>query len=154
MHDILKKSKKDARLVGNIGNPILKEKNIKKNTIFIIEASSYQIEYSKFFRANYALILNISPDHLERHGNFKKYVKIKLKLFNNKKNSLNFCENNNKYNEYLDKKNIKTIKVNTNLSNQIKNKIKNKYFKSINNQKNLAFIIALCKKLKLNMKNV
>ena len=154
LHDILRKSKKDARLVGNIGNPILNEKNIKKNTIFVIEASSYQIEYSKFFKANYALILNISPDHLERHGNLRKYTKIKLKLFNNKKNNLNFCENNNKYYKYFDNKNIKTIKVNTNLSNQIKKKIKNKYFKSINNQKNLAFIIVLCKKLKLNMKNV
>ena len=152
LHDILRKSKKDARLVGNIGNPILKEKNIKKNTIFVIEASSYQIEYSKFFKANYALILNISPDHLERHGNFRKYVKIKLKLFN-KKNNLNFCENNSKYFKYLDK-NIKIIKVNTDLSIQIKKKIKNKYFNSVNNQKNLAFIIALCKKLKLNMKNV
>ena len=49
LFDILKKNKKDVRLVGNIGNPILTEKKITQKTIFIIEASSYQIEYSKYF---------------------------------------------------------------------------------------------------------
>ena len=42
--------------------------------------SSYQIEYSKNFKANYAVILNITPDHLERHGTFASYVKAKLKF--------------------------------------------------------------------------
>ena len=37
-------------IVGNIGNPILLEKNITSKTIFIIEASSYQLEYSKLFQ--------------------------------------------------------------------------------------------------------
>ena len=67
LFDILKNQKFDVRLTGNIGNPILSEKKITSKTIFVIEASSYQIEYSKKFKANYALILNISPDHLERH---------------------------------------------------------------------------------------
>ena len=67
LHIILKNHKKDARLCGNIGKPILLEKNISTKTIFVIEASSYQIEYSKIFKTDYAMILNISPDHLERH---------------------------------------------------------------------------------------
>ena len=86
LHSVLKDQKFDSRLVGNIGNPILLEKNIKKNTIFVIEASSYQIEYSKLFRANYAVILNISPDHLDRHGNMKNYIKAKFKLVKNDRN--------------------------------------------------------------------
>ena len=53
---ILKKQNKDARLCGNIGNPILLEKKISKKTIFVVEVSSYQIEYSKFFKANFAII--------------------------------------------------------------------------------------------------
>ena len=65
----------DVRLTGNIGYPILMEKNIKNSTIFIIEASSYQLDYSKFFKSKYSAILNLSPDHLERHGTFKNYVK-------------------------------------------------------------------------------
>ena len=75
LFDILKYHKKDTRLVGNIGNPILAEKKITPKTIFVVEASSYQIAYSKIFKANYALILNISPDHLER-------LRIYLKKFN------------------------------------------------------------------------
>ncbi len=61
LFDILKKDKKDVRLTGNIGFPILEEKNFNNNTIFIIEASSYQLEYSQFFKSNYSLILNLHP---------------------------------------------------------------------------------------------
>ena len=82
----LKITKLDVRLVGNIGNPILLEKNINKNTIFVIEASSYQLEYSKLFKTNYAAILNISPDHLERHLTLNKYIKAKFKLIKNQTN--------------------------------------------------------------------
>ena len=80
LFDILINQKRDVRLTGNIGNPILAEKKISPKTIFVIEVSSYQIEYSKNFKANYAIILNITPDHLERHGTFANYVKAKLKL--------------------------------------------------------------------------
>ncbi len=83
MFDILKNEKEDVRLVGNIGNPILSEKKINKKTIFIIEASSYQIEYSKYFKAHYGFILNITPDHLDRHGSFQNYFKAKFKLVRN-----------------------------------------------------------------------
>ena len=85
LHDVLKKHGKDVRLVGNIGNPLLSEKNIKTPTIFVIEASSYQIEYSKYFRTDIAIILNISPDHLERHGTFKNYVNSKFRLIKNQR---------------------------------------------------------------------
>ena len=61
--------KKDVRLVGNIGNPILSEKNVKSKTIFVVEASSYQLEYSKFFKSKFSVILNISPDHIRKTWN-------------------------------------------------------------------------------------
>ena len=60
LHDVLLDQKKDVRLVGNIGNPILNERKIKKETIFVIEASSYQLDYSKIFNSKYAIVLNIS----------------------------------------------------------------------------------------------
>ena len=59
VYEILKNSKKDVRLVGNIGKPILNERNIKKKTVFVVEVSSYQIEYSKYFKSNIAVILEI-----------------------------------------------------------------------------------------------
>ena len=109
LFDILKNQKKDVRLTGNIGNPILNEKKINSKTIFVIEASSYQIEYSKSFKANYALILNISPDHLERHGTFANYVKSKFKLIRNQTNKdYSFLNINNKYlKKEIKKKKIK-----------------------------------------------
>ena len=55
-------------------------KEVDKKTIFIIEASSYQIFYSKYFKTDHAAILNLSADHLEMHGNINKYAKAKLKL--------------------------------------------------------------------------
>ena len=49
----------------------------------MIEISSYQIEYSNYFKADISILLNLSPDHLERHRNFKSYTSVKLKLFQN-----------------------------------------------------------------------
>ena len=79
MYEVLLNQKLDVKLVGNIGNPILSVKKVKK-TIFIIEASSYQLEYSKIFRSKYAVILNLSLDHIERHKTINKYVQAKFKL--------------------------------------------------------------------------
>ena len=83
LHDVLKDQKEDVRLAGNIGNPILLEKKVTNKTIFVIEASSYQLEYSKLFKSNISLILNISLDHLERHKTINKYVNAKFKLIKN-----------------------------------------------------------------------
>ena len=158
LHDVLKKHGKDVRLVGNIGNPLLSEKNIKPLTIFVIEASSYQIEYSKYFKTDFAIILNISPNHLERHRTFKNYIKLKFRLIKSqKKNSFAFIEKNNNFlKEELKKNKInsKIIKVNLKISNKIKKKIKNPYFENKNNLNNLKFVLEISKKLKLKNQKV
>mgnify|MGYP000707609510 CR=1 FL=1 len=158
LHDVLKKHGKDVRLVGNIGNPLLLEKNIKPKTIFVIEASSYQIEYSKYFKTDFAIILNISPNHLERHRTFKNYIKSKFGLIKSQnKNSFAFIEKNNNFlKEELKKNKInsKIIKVNLKISNKIKKKIKNSYFENKNNLNNLKFVLEISKKLKLKNQKV
>ena len=158
LHDVLKKHGKDVRLVGNIGNPLLSEKNIKPQTIFVIEASSYQIEYSKYFKTDFAIILNISPNHLERHRTFKNYIKSKFRLIKSqKKNSFAFIEKNNNFlKEELKKNKInsKIIKVNLKISNKIKKKIKNPYFENKNNLNNLKFVLEISKKLKLKNQKI
>ena len=98
LYDVLKDQKKDVRLVGNIGNPILLEKKIKKDTLFVIEASSYQLEYSRLFKTNISIILNITPDHLERHKTINKYVSAKFKLIKNQsKNDIAILNTKNFY---------------------------------------------------------
>ena len=85
----------DVRLVGNIGKPPLTETKIKKKTIFVIEASSYQIFYSKYFKTDIAVILNLNVDHLERHKNINKYAEAKVKLICDQEiNKLSLIEKN------------------------------------------------------------
>ena len=63
-------------------------KMFKKKRFFVIEASSYQLDYSQIFKSKYALILNISPDHIERHKTIEKYLKAKFKLIKNQKKGI------------------------------------------------------------------
>ena len=85
LYEVFKKQGLDVKLTGNIGYPILSTKNIKQKTIFIIEASSYQLEYSKLFNSKFAAILNIAQDHLERHKNLNNYISAKFKIIKTKK---------------------------------------------------------------------
>ncbi len=150
IYDIFKSNNFDIKLVGNIGKPPLQERNISKRTIFIVEASSYQISYSKYFKTDYGAILNLSVDHLERHRNLNEYAKSKLKLIysqDKKKNS--YIEKNNK----IIKKNILIGKVKSNLykitynkTNFFKKKIQNPYLLDKNNLNNIHFVYILCKK--------
>jgi len=149
----LKDQKKDVRLVGNIGNAILNEKKVTQKTIFVIEASSYQIEYSKIFKANYAVILNISPDHLERHGNIHNYVKSKFKLFKNQTDKdYAFLDIKNKYlKKFLNKNQLKSKIINVYEKSFAKEiyKIKNPYFFTSGNKENLRFVFSISNKLRL-----
>tara|TARA_Y100000590_G_scaffold52514_1_gene55067 strand:- start:884 stop:2209 length:1326 start_codon:yes stop_codon:yes gene_type:complete len=151
LFDILKNQNKDVRLTGNIGNPILAEKKITLETIFVIEASSYQIEYSKNFKANYATILNITPDHLERHETFANYVKAKFKLIRNQTNKdYSFLDKSNElFKKEINKKkfNSEIINVKKKLINKDLLKIKNTYFSTEGNKQNLLHVFAIAKKL-------
>ena len=79
---IFKKKGFKTELCGNIGRPILKQKFDDKK-IYIIESSSYQLEYSKFIKPTFALFLNISKDHINWHGSMKNYINSKLNIFKN-----------------------------------------------------------------------
>tara|TARA_Y100000590_G_scaffold273559_1_gene307168 strand:- start:1066 stop:2385 length:1320 start_codon:yes stop_codon:yes gene_type:complete len=158
LNSILKSHKYDSRLCGNIGNPILLEKNISEKTIFVIEASSYQIEYSKMFKCNHAIILNISPDHLERHGSIENYVNAKFKLVKNQTNKdFAYINTRNKYlKEKIQKSKIfsKIIDVNIKKIQNFKKKIFNPHFLTLGNQENLSFILAIGRQLKLKNKKI
>ncbi len=154
LYEILLNQRFDVRLVGNIGNPILSVKNINQKTIFIIEASSYQLEYSKIFKSKFAVILNLSPDHIERHKTLNRYIKSKFKLLKyQSKNNLAFV----KKNDFLISKELKknkfkskVIKVDT---KKIENYLKhcdNKFFLTETNKENLSFVIEISKRLRLN----
>ena len=157
-YQVLKKQKYDVRLAGNIGHPILSIKDIRKDTIFVIEASSYQLDYSKLFRSKYAVILNISPDHLERHKTINNYISAKFKLIKNQnKSSIALV---NKYDKNIQSKTkkiryqSKIIKVDTKLKKNFINKFHNEYFSSASNTENLSFVIELAKKFNIKNSNL
>jgi len=153
LYDIFKDQKKDVRLVGNIGTPILSIKKISKKTIFVIEASSYQLEYSKIFSSKFTAILNIAPDHLERHGNLNNYIGAKFKIFNNQiGGAIGFVNKN----DHLIQKRIKEkklklkiVNVDTKLNKYFLKRIRNKYFLSRSNQANLSFVLEIIKKFNI-----
>jgi len=153
LYDVLNDQKTDVRLVGNIGNPVLLEKNVTNKTVFVIEASSYQLEYSKLFKSNISLILNISPDHLERHKTIKKYVSAKFKLIKNQsKKDLAILNTKNFYiKRELKSKNFlpKIIKIKNNIDDFFLKKINNEYFNTEGNKENLKFILEVAKILKI-----
>ena len=132
---------------------MLLEKKITNKTVFVIEASSYQLEYSKLFKSNISLILNISPDHLERHKTISGYVAAKFKLVKNQsKKDLAILNTENFYiNRELKSKNFlpKIIKIEKKIDDIFLKKIDNQYFNTEGNRENLKFILEVTKILKL-----
>ena len=153
LYEILLQQKYHVKLVGNIGNPILSLNKIRPKTIFIVEASSYQLEYSKIFRSKYSAILNLSPDHIERHKTLNRYIKSKFKLLQNQlKHHFAFV----KKDDLLIKKHIKfnsfngkIIRINTKETKNFLKNLNNKYFSTETNKENLSFVFELSRKLKL-----
>jgi len=119
--------------------------------------SSYQLEYSKIFRSKHAAILNISPDHLERHNKISNYIKIKSRIFfAQNKSDYSYINLNNKYAKVI-KRIFKKNKIKSKLTlingsnyNFLLKKINNKHFKSEGNLENLAFAYEIVKKLKVS----
>lgn len=71
-------------LVGNVGSPVCNSiDKIDNSTVCVAEISSYQLESTCYLRPDVACILNVSPDHLERHYNMENYIFLKRRLLSN-----------------------------------------------------------------------
>ncbi len=66
---------------GNIGTPILDLEPLPAGGVYVIEMSSYQIDLTFNLRPEVAILLNITPDHLDRHGSMANYVAVKHRIF-------------------------------------------------------------------------
>ncbi len=90
------KAKKPSELVGNIGCPLCSKVNkVPRRTTFICEVSSFQLEAISKFTPKECAILNISCDHISRHGNFAEYKRTKFKIFSNLKKGQKVVVNSN-----------------------------------------------------------
>ncbi len=82
--EVLRASGYVAHALGNIGSPFSQEVlRIKKGEFVSLEISSFQLEHVQHFHPRFALILNITPDHLDRHKNFTEYLRLKKRIFEN-----------------------------------------------------------------------
>ncbi len=89
--EILKKINKNVAVVGNIGEPFANNvESIPQNGWAVAEISSFQLETIKDFRPNISAILNITPDHLNRHKTYENYIAVKKRIFSNQ-NENDFC---------------------------------------------------------------
>jgi len=82
--EIFKKASREHHVVGNIGIPaISKALETTTETAMITELSSFQLESIETFRAHIAAIINITPDHLNRHKTMENYILAKARVFEN-----------------------------------------------------------------------
>ncbi|MTI10783.1 UDP-N-acetylmuramoyl-L-alanine--D-glutamate ligase [Curvivirga aplysinae] len=78
---ILKTCGAKVQIGGNLGIPVLDLEPLGNDGVYVLEMSSYQIELTPSLPFNISVLLNISPDHLDRHGGMDGYVQAKLGLF-------------------------------------------------------------------------
>ncbi len=153
VYHLLKRNKFAVQLGGNIGTPVLDLK-IKKNTFLVIEASSFQLSHSKFIHPDFAILLNITSDHLDWHGSFNAYISSKLKIFN-LQNRNNFALLNNNLKRIFRNRGYrsKLMPIKIEKYHKIKSKIKNLYLRSNTNDENMIFAFTLAKLFKINQKS-
>src|ERR1700674_5359633 len=73
-----------VQVAGNIGTPLISRVDISSDMSFtVVEASSFQLESISAFRPDIAVLLNITPDHLDRHGSIEAYGGAKARMFEN-----------------------------------------------------------------------
>ncbi len=78
---VLKECGLKAAIGGNIGKPVLDMSLPAKDGIVVLEISSFQMDLCPTFRPDIGVLLNISPDHIDRHGTLENYVKSKARMF-------------------------------------------------------------------------
>ena len=81
VHHILKTSGMPATMGGNIGLPILAQDPLPEGGVYVLELSSYQIDLTQSLDCDVAVLLNITPDHLDRYDSFEAYAASKARLF-------------------------------------------------------------------------
>ena len=81
--EILRVAGRNPIVAGNIGEPLISAIDFEKSRTYVLELSSFQLEAVDSFRANVALLLNITPDHMDRYPTLEAYAAAKYRIFRN-----------------------------------------------------------------------
>jgi UDP-N-acetylmuramoylalanine--D-glutamate ligase len=79
--EILKVAGRQPIVAGNIGEPLIASLDPERSRTYVLELSSFQLEAVDTFRAHVALLLNVTPDHMDRYPNFDAYAAAKYRIF-------------------------------------------------------------------------
>jgi UDP-N-acetylmuramoylalanine--D-glutamate ligase len=74
---------RDTRVGGNIGTGVLGLEDMHGGAVYVLELSSYQLDLTSSLKPDVAVLLNITPDHLDRHGGMEGYIAAKRRVFLN-----------------------------------------------------------------------
>jgi UDP-N-acetylmuramoylalanine--D-glutamate ligase len=83
--EILKVDGRQPIVAGNIGQPLIAALDTERPRTYVLELSSFQLESVDAFRADVALLLNITPDHMDRYATFDAYAAAKYRIFRNQR---------------------------------------------------------------------
>ncbi|MBT7619608.1 MAG: UDP-N-acetylmuramoyl-L-alanine--D-glutamate ligase, partial [Flavobacteriales bacterium] len=118
---ILEKAGYDVLVAGNIGTGFSKSISERDYDYIVLELSSFQLDGIKDFKADIAILLNITPDHLDRYENrFENYIKSKLRITNNQNENDVFIYNYDDKN-IREKSNTKTKMIPFSLNKEFEN---------------------------------
>lgn len=81
IHHLLASAGKSTALGGNIGTPVMDLPELEPEGCYVLELSSYQLDLTPSWQADVAILLNITPDHLDRHGDMEGYAAVKKRIF-------------------------------------------------------------------------
>ncbi|MGZ8345363.1 MAG: UDP-N-acetylmuramoyl-L-alanine--D-glutamate ligase [Allosphingosinicella sp.] len=81
VHHIVQTAGRPSTMAGNIGYPILGQEPLAEGGVYVLELSSYQLDLTFSLDSDVAVLLNVSPDHLDRYDSFEAYRASKLRLF-------------------------------------------------------------------------
>ena len=138
---VLKRKNIKHVLAGNIGDPLINYINIDKDTLIVLEVSSFQLERINNLKPYISVITNITPNHLDRHS-LNEYIEIKKKIYLYQDESNYLITNYDTYNKYKFTPKCKIIKINKSI-------IKSKYLLGNHNRYNINFVIQVLKILKI-----
>jgi UDP-N-acetylmuramoylalanine--D-glutamate ligase len=85
--EILKVAGRQPIVAGNIGEPLIRALDRERPRTYVLELSSFQLETVDRFRAHVALLLNVTPDHMDRYPSFDSYSSAKYRIFRNQETS-------------------------------------------------------------------
>lgn len=78
---VLTSAGREVQIGGNIGTAILSLEPPRDGMVYVVEFSSFQIDLTPGLKPNVAILLNITPDHLDRHGDLEHYAAVKARIF-------------------------------------------------------------------------